>query len=57
MNYGDISLFLSVATLIVSYLILQEFKASNRKDCCLSDKAIRELIDRIDKVLGTDKVS
>lgn len=57
MNYGDISLFLSAATLIVSYLILQEFKANNKKECCMGEKSVKDLIDRLDKVLGADKVT
>ena len=57
MNYGDISLFLSTATLIVSYLILQELKSSNKKECCMGERSVKELIERLDKVLGTDKVS
>lgn len=58
MNYGDLALFISAATTLICYLILQECKTTNRKDnCCLNAKSLKELIDKIDKIMGTDKVS
>jgi hypothetical protein len=57
MSYIIISLTMSFLGLLISYLILREFKIANQKEPCkFSEKLIRDLITKIDKVLVTDKI-
>lgn len=57
MSYIHLSLVMSCIGLIISYLILREFKIANQKEPCkFSEKLLRDLIHKIDKVMVTDKV-
>ena len=57
MSYIILSLIMSCIGLIISYLILKEFKIANQKEPCkFSEKLLRDLINKIDKVLVPDKI-
>jgi hypothetical protein len=57
MSYIIVSLIMSFIGLLISYLILREFKIANQKEPCkFSEKLLRDLITKIDKVMITDKV-
>lgn len=57
MSYISLSLLMSFIGLIISYLILREFKTANKKQPCkFSEKLLRDLIAKIDKVLVSDKI-
>jgi hypothetical protein len=56
MSYIIISLVMSFMGLLISYLILREFKIANQKEPCkFSEKLLRDLINKIDKALVPDK--
>lgn len=57
MNCGFIYMAISMASLIVNILILMEFKvANNKQECKFTEKHLRSLVDKIDKVLTHDKI-
>lgn len=51
------SLGMSFIGLVFSYLILREFKiANNKQPCKFNEKYLKSLVDKIDKVIVSDKV-
>lgn len=57
MESFGLSLFVSFLGVVFSYLIWREFKIANeRNHSMVSERAIRDLINRIDKMMGNDKV-
>jgi|GEM_PF-6611279 hypothetical protein len=57
MEAFGLSLFISFLGVIFSYLIWREFKIANeRNHSMVSERSIRDLINRIDKMMGNDKV-
>ena len=57
MNFIYLDIFLTLAGLTLSYLILMEFKTANAKQPCkFNEKLLKDLIAKIDKVIVTDKV-
>jgi len=52
-----ISLGLELIGLCLSALILREFKIANRKEPCkISEKWLKTLVEKIDKVIISDKL-
>lgn len=57
MTYIACSLGMSFIGLVFSYLILKEFKiANNKQPCKFNEKYLKSLVDKIDKVIVSDKV-
>lgn len=57
MNFGFIYLGISAISLVISILILQEIRLANQKEACkFNERLLKNLIDKIDKVIVSDKV-
>lgn len=57
MNCGFIYLILSFVSVVISILILQEIRMANKKEACkFNERLLKNLIDKIDKVIVNDKI-